>query len=491
MPQNYHQSKDGSFFTPKPGSDSSNTDFGDPRSHRRTDSLLSVTNNPLSALTIQNSMGAKMNSAYPQTSGTDPPFGFSLESPTIPPGPQALFTPQSNNTQQENLHSQSWSPSGTFIPRRSSNTASRLSFNEIYPPSTTTCDESIKAFNFLAENEPGFADNIVRNEHRHHPAVGLANSAITPAAAPQGFHGPQLYINTPSEKQGGADLDFFLREDPFEIEKPEFWFPDTKSVDRSADEPFGIINRDITRDMSRNSGRGGSRSSSGELNRAFSRNLSQDLSRDLSGDTASDAKAEVEKKDLISKTKPKPKPDKRETMSKTKAKVEKRDTISKSKAKVEKKESPKKLSPKIKQQVFTATPNPAPPPSQKSRRSSSISSGIGKYPSTSSFSLENCLNEFHAQEGKILFQDETARVSKQSSNKHIRKKSIPRLSNTFQPLRKSKTSSSLSSRAGKKRGEATMKDMESGLGSFKVKLNAGSPGESSDIVSQQDSRKPD
>lgn len=141
----------------------------------------------------------------------------------------------------------------------------------------------------------------------------------------------------------------------------------------------------------------------------------------------------------------------------------------------------KKESPFI-QQDFPTSEKPNTPTSRKLRKAKSFGC-VGKYTPSTSFSLENCLNEFHVKEGKFLFQDETARVLKQLGSPFLsRRKSAPKLAGSIHPLKKGKASSSLCLRAGLRSNEGTMKDMESRLGLFKVQLKSANVADNNELV---------
>lgn len=98
-----------------------------------------------------------------------------------------------------------------------------------------------------------------------------------------------------------------------------------------------------------------------------------------------------------------------------------------------------------------------------------------------SFSLEECLNEFHVAEGNYAFQDETARVSMQLGpafhSPTIKRKSSSKFPKALAKpvLRKVKTTNNLCLQNAFRSSPKVLKNMESGLMSFQVKLNNSNP----------------
>lgn len=93
------------------------------------------------------------------------------------------------------------------------------------------------------------------------------------------------------------------------------------------------------------------------------------------------------------------------------------------------------------------------------------------------FSLEECLNEFHIAEGNYAFEDETARLSmKLGPGLHssiTKRKSSSKLPKALTKplLRKAKTTTNLCLHNAFRNSPKVLKNMESGLVSFKLNLN--------------------
>lgn len=105
------------------------------------------------------------------------------------------------------------------------------------------------------------------------------------------------------------------------------------------------------------------------------------------------------------------------------------------------------------------------------KKAKSYTNGAAVSSATLKFSLKDCSSEFHMFDNKFAFQDETALFSG-SKSAISKKKSSSKLGRAAPTLHKAKTSANLCLKSSSQR---VLKNMESGLLSFQIKLKNGQP----------------
>ncbi|KAM9935754.1 hypothetical protein OXX80_004679 [Metschnikowia pulcherrima] len=406
MPQIYSPSMNGSFFSPNPGLNASRKFYGSPSSTNDLNATHSFESDPFGDSIAQGPMGAKTSAVYLQTPASNLSFDFSPDSPKLPQGSPAFYTPQTN---LNNLHDHGapWSTDKPFGDHHLTVNASQLSFQGPNTPSIPTLDPFLKEFDLLSDPEMGIASESTAHDAQHtNYGLGIVHNAIPahPYNDNEYHQSPQKAKSSQKEDHNNNEIELFLKEDTFKD-------PENVLI------PNCVINECLY------------------------------APNELSKHEQSSSEREV-------------------------AAGEEAQTLGQH-------QPARKILVGSKAKAGSFAP-------RKLKKAKSFGPGSQKHLPNTNFSLDNCLNEFHVQEGTFLFEDETARVSKRVGSPAIRRrKSAPKLSHSVQSTKKSQASCSLRPTKCLKPTEGNPGDIKSGLVSFQVQLGpGGSPCSSENLFTQ-------